>query len=78
MTDQIPCNCYHSAADHKDLGTHTQYFPTWCIYSETGQCPCDYYTQMSNIEFLEWKYEQGQLDSKPSNKGNENISRGRR
>jgi hypothetical protein len=54
--NQIPCNCGHSREDHKDLGSHKQSFPTWCIYSETGNCACDYFTVMTNIEYLDWKY----------------------
>lgn len=50
----ILCNCYHAKEDHKqlDLG-----FYTWCRYSEYGQCPCDCYTPMENLEYLEWKDE---------------------
>jgi len=52
---EIPCNCYHSKADHKDLSSDGQeHFWTWCRYSEIGQCPCDYFTPMGNLEYLEW------------------------
>jgi hypothetical protein len=30
-------------------------FRGWCVYSEYGQCPCDQYMPMDNLEFLEWK-----------------------
>ena len=55
----LPCNCYHSKEDHKIFTNDDSYldpdFRGWCIYSEVGQCPCDIYTPMSNLEFLEWK-----------------------
>lgn len=47
----IPCNCYHSQADHTQLELG---FYTWCRYSEYGQCPCDCYTAMDNLAYLEW------------------------
>lgn len=58
--DSLPCNCFHSKEDHKDLGTGRGEgeFRTWCIYSEHGQCPCDCYTPMTNLEYLEFKAEQ--------------------
>lgn len=52
---EIPCNCYHSRADHKDLGGQQGHFWTWCRYSEVGQCPCDYFTPMTNLEYLEYE-----------------------
>jgi hypothetical protein len=53
---EIPCNCYHVKADHHNLGVkHGEDFITWCRYSEVGQCPCDCYTQMSNLEYLEYE-----------------------
>jgi len=52
---EIPCNCFHSKADHKNLGTmDDQPFYTWCRYSEIGQCPCDYFTEMDNLMYLEF------------------------
>ena len=52
----LPCNCFHLKEDHKDIGTNEEgIFLTWCRYSEIGQCPCDYYTPMENLEYLEWK-----------------------
>jgi len=53
---EIPCNCFHSKADHKDIGSenHQGVFITWCRYSEIGQCPCDYFVEMDNLEYLEW------------------------
>lgn len=53
---EIPCNCYHQKKDHKDLGTNEDgEFISWCVWSEIGQCPCDYFTPMDNLEYLEWK-----------------------
>lgn len=49
MTD-LPCNCYHSKEDHMQRQPG---FYMWCRYSETGQCPCDFYTPMDNLEYLE-------------------------
>lgn len=55
---EVPCNCFHMRADHKDLGNNEfGDFLTWCKYSEIGQCPCDYFTVMDNLEYLEWEYE---------------------
>ena len=51
---EIPSNCFHAKEDHKDLGIEDE-FITWCQYSEIGQCPCDYFTPMGNLEYLEWK-----------------------
>lgn len=61
----LPCNCFHAKEDHHpiiDCGYDVKagqrasmVFYTWCRYSETGQCPCDAYTSMTNLEFLEWK-----------------------
>ena len=59
MNNNLICNCWHSYADHKsiiDIWGLGQTGKTWCIYSEYGQCPCDYYTSMTNLEYLEWRY----------------------
>ena len=58
MTESIPCNCYHSKLDHHILETYdngTQTLFGWCRYSEIGQCPCDCFTRMDNLAYLEWK-----------------------
>lgn len=73
MKESIPCNCFHSIKDHKDFGNGEFPFMAWCIFSEYGACPCDSWTPMTNLEYLDYKY--GQMDSKSSNKGNENISK---
>lgn len=55
---EIPCNCYHSREDHKDLASKPeQEFRSWCRYSEIGQCPCDYFTPMTNLEYVEYMNE---------------------
>jgi hypothetical protein len=51
---EIPCNCFHTKADHKNLGDPDAEFLTWCRYSEIGQCACDYFTPMGNLEYLEY------------------------
>lgn len=52
---EIPCNCYHVKGDHKIVAmfSYDQKI-LWCRYSEIGQCPCDRYTEMDNLEYLEW------------------------
>jgi hypothetical protein len=55
MGNEFPCNCYHFREDHMDKELNHL---TYCRYSEYGQCPCDYYTPMTNLEFLEFKYGQ--------------------
>jgi len=58
----LPCNCGHSKEEHKltriPLPGESKDFLSlrWCIYSEFGKCPCDYYTEMNNLEYLEWCY----------------------
>lgn len=64
MINDIPCNCYHPKADHKDLGDRFDEFTAWCKWSENGLCPCDYFTPLNNLEFLEYKYDRNKLDSK--------------
>lgn len=67
----LPCNCYHSYEDHKNLGNIETYEHgilvedrpaiSWCIWSETGQCPCDIYSSMTNLEYLEYLYNKKDL-----------------
>jgi len=49
---ELLCNCYHDMKDHKQLELG---FYTWCRYSEVGQCPCDRFTQIDNLSYLEYK-----------------------
>lgn len=72
MSEKIPCKCFHQEEDHRDLGTHKQSFSTWCIFSEYNQCACDYFVIMTNLEYLDWKYER-QLDIKSNDKSIKNI-----
>lgn len=58
MIRSIPCNCYHSAEDHINLNDGEMPFFSWCRYSEIGQCPCDYFSPMTNLQYLEYKYDQ--------------------
>lgn len=61
------CNCYHAYEDHKNLGSIETYQHgilvedrpaiSWCIFSEFGQCPCDIFTEMTNLEYLEYLYD---------------------
>lgn len=50
--ESLTCNCFHERSDHRqrEIG-----FFMWCLFSEYGQCPCDCYTPMDNLEWLEWK-----------------------
>lgn len=60
------CNCFHTYEDHKTLGSIETYergilidvnpAMAWCIWSETGQCPCDFFTEMNGLEYLEHLY----------------------
>ena len=56
------CNCFHSFEDHyripycEEGNRQVQNLITWCRYSEYGQCPCDTYTSMTNLEYLEYLY----------------------
>jgi hypothetical protein len=55
---EILCNCFHSKLDHHilevyDTGAQTLF--GWCVYSEYGQCPCDSFTPMDNLEYLEYE-----------------------
>ena len=58
------CNCYHSKEDHVRMinlnpkATRKRIIG-WCRYSEYGQCPCDVFTEISNLEFLEYKHGMG-------------------
>lgn len=61
---KIPCNCFHLMDDHKDLGEGEIPFITWCRYSEDGLCPCDYFVPMTNLEYLQYKYDQKHTDTK--------------
>jgi len=56
---EMPCNCYHSREDHRDNSKYAGGIEMygWCLFSEYGQCPCDRYTPMDNLEYLEWKAE---------------------
>lgn len=49
---EFPCLCGHSLMDHKEfeLGFHG-----WCRYSEYRECPCDVFTVMNNLEYLEYE-----------------------
>ena len=64
MTNDWLCNCYHLKQDHvTGYFAEDGNFPNlestrWCIYSETGNCPCDWYTPMTNLEYLEYQYDQ--------------------
>jgi len=49
MSD-LPCNCYHTKLDHHVI---EEDFASWCVWSEVGQCPCDSYTPMDNLQYLE-------------------------
>jgi hypothetical protein len=57
--NNLPCNCYHAKEEHKVFNNDDMEldpdFRGWCIYSEYGQCPCDMYTPMDNLAYLEWK-----------------------
>lgn len=58
MTTDIPCNCFHPREDHKQFSADDRIandFYSWCRYSEIGQCPCDAFTLMDNLAYLEWK-----------------------
>ncbi len=58
MTNELPCNCFHNKEDHLPIPDNyisKSVYHRWCVYSEIGQCPCDYYTQMDNLEYLEWE-----------------------
>jgi hypothetical protein len=61
--ESLPCNCCHSKEDHHfftgDDGIADKFY-AWCRYSEDGQCPCDRYTSMTNLEYLEYLNEQRQ------------------
>lgn len=46
------CNCYHDKKDHHVIDDDGAFY-TWCAYSEVGQCPCDAYTPMDNLQYLE-------------------------
>ncbi len=64
----FPCNCGHSVEDHlHDYGNIGMDFG-WCIFSEFGQCPCDNYIAMDNLEFVEW-YHRTKLIDKEAVKG---------
>lgn len=56
MSDLL-CNCYHAKDDHHTVDDDGKFY-TWCRYSEVGQCPCDRYTSMTNLEYLEYEYGQ--------------------
>lgn len=62
----LPCVCFHSKQDHKNIGTIVTYYKgvieeerpafSWCLYSETHQCPCEFFIEMTNLEYLEYRY----------------------
>jgi hypothetical protein len=56
--NDLPCNCCHSKAEHHVFSRYDDIanrFYSWCMYSEYGACPCDAYTPMTNLEYLEFK-----------------------
>jgi hypothetical protein len=60
----FPCICGHERRDHvirncESDGLQSSYFGG-CQHDRayySGMCLCSGYTQMTNLQYLEWKYE---------------------
>jgi hypothetical protein len=61
MNEELPCKCGHPAYEH-----HDDPFGSQCWHVKRDRygipvCPCLNFEEMSNLEYLEFKYDQKSL-----------------
>lgn len=50
----FPCNCGHSRMEHTHIPGDCI---TYCKRQWSRECACDTFTPLSNLEYIEYKYD---------------------